>query len=102
MTIEALDALAWVRARPMQFFRRDIPDAIGILPYLVADVVGLGKGECVVRRAGDWWIVGSDVPWLAHATLSIPDLFRSVVPAPSHGEHSMRSEVLLGAFVRNV
>jgi hypothetical protein len=102
MTIEQVDALAWVRARPTQFFGREVPDAIAILAYLLADVVGLGKGECIVRSTEGWWIVGSDTQWLSHPKLGVADLFQNVVPAPLHGEHSMRGEVLLGAFARDV
>jgi hypothetical protein len=102
MAIEPVDALEWVRARPRQFFGQDVPDALALLVYLLGDVIGLGKGECIVRPAESWWIVGSDIPWLTHPKLGIPDLFRNVVPAPSHGEHSMRGEVLVGAFARDV
>lgn len=102
MASDSIDAVAWVRSRPVQFFGREVPDAIGILAYLLADVVGLGGGEFIVRRSQDWWIVGSDVCWLSHPSLGVSDLFHNVVPAPAHGEHSMRAEVLLGAFARDV
>jgi hypothetical protein len=100
--LKIVDALAWVRSSPARFFGRDAPYVLGLLPYLVADVLDLGPGECVVRRAEGWWLVGSDAEWLAHDKYSIPELFTHVVPAPAHGEHSMRGEVLLGAFAADV
>lgn len=76
MRVESVDALEWVRSRPRQFFGRDEP--------------------------GGWWIVGSDVDWLTNVPCTIAELFRRVVPAPEHGEHSMRGEVLVGAFCSDV
>jgi hypothetical protein len=102
MTVEIIDALEWVRSRPRQFFGRDRPDPVHLLAYLMADVVELGNGECLIRKSGRWWIIGSDFNWLANASCAIPELFRRVVPAPQHGEHSMRGEVLLGAFCSDI
>ena len=36
------------------------------------------------------------------APCSEAELFERVVPAPEHGEHSMRGEVLVSAFARSV
>lgn len=102
MTVKIVDALEWVRSRPQQFFKQGKPDPVHLLVYLMADVVELGKGECVIRNFHHWWIIGSDVDWLASVPCAIPELFRRVVPAPQHGEHSMRGEVLLGAFCSDV
>jgi hypothetical protein len=102
MTIAAVNGLEWVRSRPQQFFGRDKPDAVHLLAYVMADVVELARGECQIRRLDTWWIIGSDVDWLADATCSITELFSRVVPAPQHGEHSMRGEVLVGAFCSDI
>jgi hypothetical protein len=75
---------------------------VHLLAYVMADVVELGKGECVIRSSGEWWTIGSDVDWLAGAASSIVELFGRVVPAPAHGEHSMRGEVLVGAFASDI
>ena len=102
MTVKLVDAFEWVRSRPQQFFGRDRPDAVHLLAYLMADVVELGKGECLIRRSGPWWIIGSDFDWLTNVSCAVSELFRRVVPAPQHGEHSMRGEVLVGAFCPDI
>jgi hypothetical protein len=102
MDIVNVDPLKWVRSRPEQFFSAGVVEPIYILPYLMADVIELGGGACTILRDGKWWLVGSDVNWLQHDHYSVPELFNHVVPAPAHGEHSMRGEVLVGAFAKNV
>lgn len=102
MVVEVVNAMEWVRSRPRQFFGRDDPGAVHLLAYLMADVVDLGGGECVIRRSAGWWITGSDVDWLGAARHPVVELFRRVVPAPGHGEHSMRGEILVAAFAVDV
>lgn len=102
MTVRPVEALAWVRSRPQQFFSRGEPEAVGLLAWLMADVIALGGGDCLIRKSGRWWVIGSDADWLASAPCPVPELFRRVVPAPEHGEHSMRGEVLAGAFCPDI
>lgn len=98
MELELVNALGWIRSRPERFFPGGIIDPVVLLTYLMSDVVRLGGGECTIRRSGDWWLIGSDVDWLVNASIPLVDLFARVVPAPKHGEHSMRGEVLVSAF----
>jgi hypothetical protein len=102
MEISTPDAVAWVRARPQQFFPSGTPEPVYLLAYAMADVVGLSAGSCTIRRHEDWWIIGSEVDWLRHDEYTPTDLFSHVVPAPSHGQHSMRAEVILSAFATNI
>jgi hypothetical protein len=103
MNITIIDPMKWVRSRPNQFFfGRDTPDPTDLLIYIMADIIKLGKGECAIRRTGEWFVIGSDVDWLKHEQYSILDLFNNVVAAPAHGEHSMRGEILVNAFARDV
>jgi len=102
MKSTAIDSMRWVRARPEQFFGRAEPEPINLLAYIMADIIGLGKGECVIRCSEEWFVIGSDLDWLAHETYNILDMFNHVVPAPEHGEHSMRGEILVNAFARDV
>jgi hypothetical protein len=102
MEIDRMDALEWLRQRPEQFFPAGRLHALGMLPYVVHDAVLLGNGACSVRKDGDWCVVSSDVDWLRHETYSLDHLFLNVVPAPAQGIHSMRSEVLLMAFARDI
>jgi hypothetical protein len=100
--MSTVDALKWVQSRAQQFFGHDRPDAVHLLAYLMADVLELGKGECVIRVLGEWSVIGSDVKWLVHEKYALRELFSHVVPAPAHGEHSMRGEILLSAFASDV
>jgi hypothetical protein len=97
-----VDPLNWVRSQPTRFFNREQPDAVHLLAYIMADTVGLSRGECVIRTVGDWCVIGSNNDWLAHEKYSELELFRHVVPAPEYGEHSMRGEILVSAFAKDV
>src|SRR5688572_11695175 len=97
-----IDAIKWVKSKPSRFFNTDEPDPVRLLAYIMADVLELGGGECRIRSIGDWWVIGSDVAWLTHQEYPVSELFKNVVPAPQHGEHSMRGEVLVGAFAKDV
>lgn len=102
MEIVKVDALEWVRGRAGQFFASGVVEPVYLLAYLMADVLELGGGTCVIFRQDDWWIVGSEVDWLRHDQFSTEELFRHVVPAPRHGNHSMRGEILVAAFSKHV
>lgn len=98
----AIEALEWVRQRPAQFFPNGVVDPIMLAAYVMADVVTLGGGSCTIRHRDRWWVVGSEIDWLAGGPTAPAELFNRVVPAAAHGEHSMRAEVLLHAFAESV
>jgi hypothetical protein len=102
MDLQTVDALQWVRARSQQFFPSGKPEPIYLLAYLMADVLELGRGSCMIRQKDGWWIIGSEIDWLCDAPCSEVELFERIVPAPQHGEHSMRGEILTSAFARSV
>ncbi len=56
----------------------------------------------MIRCTGDWFVIGSDLDWLKHEKYNVLELFNNVVPAPAHGEHSMRGEILVNAFAQDV
>ncbi len=66
------------------------------------DVLELGRGECRISCHDGWWVIASDEDWLMHPEFSVRQLFENVVPAPEHGEHSLRAEVLVNAFASDV
>ena len=102
MDKQTVDGLAWVRERPAQFFSRGRVEVVSLLAYLMSDVLELGGGECRISTRDLWAFVASDIDWLRHERLSTVELFNRVVPAPAHGEHSMRAEVLVNAFATDV
>ena len=102
MNLQKVDALHWVRSRANQFFPSGKPEPVHLLAYLMADVLELGHGSCTIRKVDHWWIIGSEADWLRVEGCAPTDLFTRVVPAPSHGQHSMRGEILTSAFARSV
>jgi hypothetical protein len=94
--------MQWAIRNRDLFFPRGKVDVIHLLAYVMSDVLELGRGECRILQRDAWWHVLSDKDWLAHPETSVRELFERVVPAPAHGEHSMRAEVLLGAFAEDV
>lgn len=102
MNINVVDSMKWVSSSPERFFRCAAPSPTHLLMYIMDDIIELGKGECLIRRASEWFVIGSDLDWLKHEEYNVLELFNHVVPAPAHGEHSMRGEVLVNAFARDV
>jgi hypothetical protein len=102
MNLQKVDPTEWVKRNPSLFFPGGRVDVIRLLAYVMADVLELGHGECRIVQRDAWWLVVSDADWLAQAPVSPRELFERVVPAPEHGEHSMRAEVLLGVYAEDV
>ena len=102
MNLQNIDGLDWIRGREAQLFAAGRANPMGIMAYLVADVLELGKGACHVLRRGEWWVVSSDVDWMSHPDIPVRSLFERVVPAPAHGAHSLRAEVILSAFAQDL
>lgn len=101
MELETVNGLSWVRAHPERFFRTGRPSGLELAYHLMCDAVHLA-GECTIARHGEWWAVSSRQDWLVHDSSGVTDLFARVVPAPEQGVNSMRAEVIVGAFARNV
>jgi|GEM_PF-2529188 len=102
MKLQIVDPTEWVKRNQRLFFPEGKIDVIRLLAYVMGDVIGLGGGECRIVQRDGWWLVVSDADWLESAPASTRELFERVVPAPDHGEHSMRAEVLLGVYAENV
>lgn len=102
MNIQTVDPIEWAKRNQSRFFPGGKIDVIRLLAYVMGDVLELGRGECRIVQRDAWWFVVSDVDWLAHAAISVRQLFDRVVPAPAHGEHSMRAEVLLSTYAEDV
>src|SRR5262245_49018810 len=102
MELRTVDPLSWVRQRTEQFFPTRRIDPLCLLAYVMADVIELGRGECHISGRDSWWFIASDVDWLLDARFSIQELFANVVPAPGHGPHSLRAEILLNVFATDL
>ena len=70
---------------------------------IVGDALLLTSGHVTAFRNAAWWVIASDIDWIAiQSSSSVEDLFSRIVPLPQAGPNSMRGEVLLVAFARDV
>lgn len=97
------DAIDYVRQRPERFFRAGSPAPVELVTHIVGEVLILGGSETYTMRNGDWWIISSNVDWLAMCPDYAPEeLFFNIVALPEAGPNSMRAEILLTAFAQQV
>lgn len=97
------DAVSYVKRRSELFLGSNLPNDIGLLRWLLTDILVLGGQEIGVKRYEDWWLVGSNTDWLRPPPgLSLQDMFSRIIPLPQAGDNSMRSEILLAAFCEEV
>ena len=97
------DAIDYVRQRPERFFRGGSPEPVELVTHIVGEVLVLGGSETCTMRSGDWWIISSNVDWLATCPDYDPkELFCHIVALPEAGPNSMRAEILLTAFAQQV
>ena len=103
MEIKKINPIEYVASHPEIFLVTDI----GVLPELASklalDSIALECTPLIVDRHFDWWLVSSKKNWLTKGhTLSINDLFSSLVPFPIIGQNSNRNEILINAYCKNV
>ena len=98
------EAIDYVRQRPERFFRAGSPEPVELVTHIVGEVLLLGGSETYTMRNGDWWIISSNVDWLATCPDYAPEeLFFNIVALPEAGPKSlMRAEILLTAFAQQV
>jgi hypothetical protein len=97
------DAIDYVKQRPERFFRAGSPAPVELVTHIVGEVLLLGGSETYTMRNGDWWIISSNVDWLATCPDYAPEeLFFNIVALPEAGPNSMRAEILLTAFAQQV
>jgi hypothetical protein len=97
------EAIDYVRQRPERFFRAGSPAPVELVTHIVGEVLLLGGSETYTMRNGDWWIISSNVDWLATCPDYAPEeLFFNIVALPEAGPNSMRAEILVTAFAQQV
>jgi hypothetical protein len=105
------DAVSVIRNRPEMYLGVDIALVPyswiqkRVLGYLVSDLTLMGATPVTVDRFEGIIVVRSPHNWLEMGCangLDVETLFRRIVPIPEAGPNSMRSEILLSAFVQNI
>jgi hypothetical protein len=95
-----LDADNNVRASSVhRDYSHEMAPVLGeVVLMVVPGTKALARGESIAPKVG----TVARVDWLRDAPCSEIELFERVVPAPQHGEHSMRGEIITPAFARSV
>jgi hypothetical protein len=104
--MRTIDPISHIRSNPAMYLPQ-LPGGVDLSSYLaerlVSDAMTLGATHVDVCRNDDWWTVASDKDWLAgQGESDVAALFAGVVPFPKAGVNSMRAEVLLTAFARDI
>jgi len=99
------DPIGLIRKKPGMFTRSIPVSGIELATNIVSEALLLtkGKGRVTTFCTDTWWVVASDVDWIANESEHpIQDIFSRILPLPQAGPNSMRGEVLLTAFARDV
>jgi hypothetical protein len=97
------DPVNYIRQRKEMFLRSQEPNPIELVEHIVGDAMHSGVSECYILRENDWWLIASKTDWLkCQSKYSPEDLFTHIVAFPEAGQNSMRGEILLTAFAKEV
>lgn len=79
----------------MRKFLGDGPVGKTIASSLIGSLVFLNATPAYVETEEGWWIISSDVDWLADLSL---DPFNRIIPMPEAGSNQHRSEIIASSF----
>src|SRR2546421_3101868 len=97
------DPIGLIRKSPSMFVRSHPVSGAELAANIVGDALLLTSGHVTAFRTGAWWVIANDADWIAaRSDLSVEDVFSRILPLPQAGPNSMRGEVLLTAFARDV
>lgn len=99
-SISVVDPVDLVRQQESRFFIAGIFDPDEMAAQVAAEALRCGAGCVKIDRREQWWIIAADRDWLGERDAL--QAFRRLVSYPEGGENSMRSEILLTAFARDV
>lgn len=100
--MQIIDSIEWIKKNHDRFFRRN-NIGLELSTNIISDALLLTDKPITVLNKNDWWIIGSQADWLStHFNNSIEELFSRVIPFPEAGQNSIRSEVLLTAFAKDI
>lgn len=97
------DPIETVRAMESRFFRGGSFDLHQLIALVVEEVLCCGAEDVEVWRSGGWWAIGSTYDWLVDDGADVAARsFERIQSYRQGGPNSMRSEVLVAAFCRDV
>lgn len=99
--LQIVDGRDWTKRHPESLFLAGVATPMALVAHVIHDIVYQG-GEATVGRSGEWWWVRSNIEWMHHEKLPKQALFQRIVPAPYLGVNSMRSEVILSCYAKDI
>ena len=103
--LRIIDSLVAIRGRPEMYLRGGVASAADLARRVADDAKLLGAQSVEVEELADWWLIGGDRDWckLGRDRPTNPlELFRRAWPFIEAGDNSMRSEILIAAFAKDV
>lgn len=100
--VRTIDSIEHIRRHPELYFYAGRPTPLECATRLSAEALLLSALEVSIARAGRWWVVGAEIDWMAHETISIVEQFRRLVPFPQSGPNCARFEVVVSAFAESI
>jgi|SRR6516165_4135117 hypothetical protein len=98
-----IDAVVHIRNHPELFLPNGRQTGLDLAMAIVSDVLISEESKVTALRHQGWWVVASEVDWIAPLIkASVDEYFSSITPFPEAGPNSMHSEVLLTAFAQHV
>jgi hypothetical protein len=94
--------IEWIKSRPEMFLWQQ-NRGLQLLTNILSDALLLTDGQITALKKNEWWIAGSNVDWLSvNSNFSSKELFARMIAMPEAGQNSIRGEVLLTAFAKDV
>jgi hypothetical protein len=99
--------IEWIKSNKSRFIWEE-NEELQISKNIANEAVILSEGKYVTSlQKGNWWIIASEVDWLRKGSPKyLPstdnEAFTKIFPLPEAGQNSIRSEVLLIAFAKDV
>jgi hypothetical protein len=102
MLIETIDdPVSWVASHPERYFKNGTANAFELMRAVWMDAM-LSSVPNVLVHQGTVCVVAGSVNWMVEESFSTKDLFGRITPLSAGGPNSIRSEILLNAFCRDV
>lgn len=98
-----VDDWLFVRSHPEMFLPQDPARSQDLADAMVKGIALTTAQSVEVRQAADgWWVVHCAEDWMKKLGLSPAVVFSRILAFPEAGQNSMRPEVLLKAFAKDV
>ena len=101
--LKIVDGLEWVRKNRDRFFDGQVTGG-KLANALVEQALVLGATDAANLNHDNWQIVGATRDWFREGRFVANDIesFRRVLPLPEAGQYSLRAEILIAAFARDI